>query len=81
MRKFLLVLMICGITGSLTSCRESTQQKTEDAAKAIGKDIKEGAEKAGDKMEEGAEKLKQEIDEEIHDTDDVNGEEAADDME
>jgi len=81
MRKLLLLLMICGITNSLTSCRESTQQKTEDAAKAIGKDIKENAEKAGDKMEEGAKKMKQEIDEEIHDTDDVNGEEAADDME
>ncbi len=75
------VLLIMAVTFSLSiySCRETTQQKTEEAVEAIGEDIEAGAKKAGEKIKEGAEKVEQEIDEEIHETDDVNGEEATDD--
>ena len=65
---------------SLNSCRETTQNKTEEAAEAIGKDIEEGAKEAGEKIKKGAEKLGEEVEEEINETDDVNGEEATDDM-
>lgn len=65
---------------SFYSCRETTQEKTQDAVEAIGEDIKTNAEKAGEKIEEGAQKVGKEVDEEIHETDDINGEEATDDM-
>ena len=61
---------------SLYSCRETTQEKTEDAVEAIGEDIEDNVNKAGDKVKEGAEKvekgaekIEREIDEEIHEDD------------
>lgn len=80
MKKLAILMMASFFAISLSSCRETTQDKTKDAAKAIGEDIEAGAEKAGEKIEKGAKKVGKEIDEEIHDTDDVNGEEANDDM-
>ncbi|TRO64070.1 hypothetical protein [Christiangramia sabulilitoris] len=79
MRKLLILCMSAILSMSIYSCRETTQEKTEEAAKAIGEDIESGAREAGEKIKKGAEKLEKEIDEEIHQTDDVNGEEAADD--
>ncbi|WP_300437477.1 hypothetical protein [Christiangramia sp.] len=79
MKKSVILIMAAIFSLSIYSCRETTQEKTEEAAKAIGKDIEEGAEKAGEKIKKGAEKVEQEIDEEIHNTDDVNNEEATDD--
>ena len=72
--------MIASMATSVYSCRETTQEKTEDALESIGEDIETNAKKAGEKIEAGAEKLVKEIDEEVHNTDDVNGEEAADDL-
>lgn len=72
-----LILFLAAILAlSLNACRETTQEKTEEAVEAIGEDIEDNAEKAGEKIEEGAEKVKKEIDEEIHETDDLNNEEA-----
>lgn len=79
MKKLAFLFLASILTISVYSCREETQDKTEEAAKAIGEDIEAGAEKAGERIEEGAKKVGKEIDEEIHDTDDVNGEEANDD--
>lgn len=79
MKKIVMILALAAMSVSITSCRETTQEKTEEAAKAIGNDIEEGAKEAGEKIERGAEKIGKEIDEEIHDTDDVNNEEAIDD--
>ncbi len=79
MKKISLLIIAAIFTLSLQSCRETTQEKTEDAAKAIGEDIEAGAKKAGEKIEKGAKKVREEIDEEIHNTDDLNGEEATDD--
>jgi len=63
-------------TLNLYSCRETTQEKTEDAVEAIGEDIEDNVNKAGDKVKEGAEKIEKgaeevekEIDEEIHEDD------------
>lgn len=79
MKKSVILIMAVLFSLSIYSCRETTQDKTEEAAKAIGEDIEDGAREAGEKIKKGAEKVEQEIDEEIHDTDDVNGEEATDD--
>ena len=65
---------------SIYSCRETTQEKTEEAAEAIGDDIEAGAKKAGEKIKKGAEKIEKEVEEEINNTDDVSGEDAADDF-
>lgn len=78
MKKLFLMLMLAGMTTSFYSCRETTQEKTEDAVKAIGEDIEENTKKAGQKIEEGAKKVKQEVQEEINNTDDVNGEDTND---
>ncbi|MCM8569006.1 hypothetical protein NE848_06425 [Gramella jeungdoensis] len=83
MKKSVILILAMIFSLSIYSCRETTQEKTEEAAKAIGEDIEAGAEEAGEKIKKGAEKVekevKEEIDEEIHETDDVNGEEATDD--
>ncbi|TDN90423.1 hypothetical protein DET49_10583 [Salegentibacter sp. 24] len=75
MRK-LVFISVAVFTLSLYSCRETTQEKTEDAVEAIGEDIEDGVNKAGEKVkegarkiEEGAEKIEDEIDEEIHNND------------
>lgn len=79
MKKSILLLAAIFALG-LTSCRETTQEKTKEAVEAIGEDIEDNARKAGEKIEEGAKKVKKEVDEEIHETDDVNGEEANDEV-
>jgi hypothetical protein len=70
MKKVILSLFVIGITFTTYSCRESTEQKTEEAVEAIGEDIEDGTRRAADKVEQGAENLEREIDEEIHETDD-----------
>ncbi|WP_037316159.1 hypothetical protein [Salegentibacter sp. Hel_I_6] len=77
--KKVILLLLATFSLSLYSCRESTQEKTEDAVEAIGKDIEDNVNKAGEKVKEGAKKVEEgakdverEIDEEIHNTDDVN---------
>ncbi len=72
-KSFLFLVAILAL--SFNSCREKTQEKTQDAIEAIGEDIEDNTKKAGEKIEEGADKVKKEIDEEIHQTDDINGEE------
>lgn len=70
MKKLLLSLVLAGFAFSSYSCRETTEEKTEEAIEAIGEDIEEGTERAADEIEEGAEDVEREIDEEIHETDD-----------
>lgn len=84
MKKVFVVLALVGFTLSTVSCRETTQDKIENAAEATGNDIEDGARKAGDEIEEGAReagnavegaanKAGEEINEEIEGTDDYNG--------
>lgn len=80
MKKLILMLMLAGMATSLYSCRETTQEKTQEAVEAIGEDIEENTKKAGKKIEEGAKKVSKEVKEEINNTDDVNGEEVNDDL-
>ena len=72
MKKLFVILMLAGFSSAMTSCRESTQQKTQDAVEAIGEDIEDNAKEAGKKIEEGAQKVKKEVQEEVNNTDDVN---------
>lgn len=59
-RIFLNVLMIA-FTVSIYSCRETTQEKTEEAVEAMGEDIENAAEEAGDAIQGGADELNDEI--------------------
>ncbi|GAA4315200.1 hypothetical protein GCM10023115_27220 [Pontixanthobacter gangjinensis] len=79
MKKAIILVTAAIFSLSIYSCRETTQEKTEEAAKAIGEDIEAGAKEAGEKIKKGAEKVEKEIEEEIHETDDLNNEEATDD--
>lgn len=72
MRKLFITLMIAGMATTIYSCRETTQQKTQEAVEAIGEDIEDNTKKAGKKIEEGARKVKEEVQEEVNNTDDVN---------
>ncbi len=80
MKKLILILTLAIMATTVISCRETTQEKTEEALESIGEDIETNTKKAAKKIEEGAEKVVKEIDEEVHNTDDVNGKEAADDL-
>lgn len=78
MKKFVFIIMSIAAV-SLYSCRENTQEKTEEAVEAFGNEIEDNVNKATEKVKEGAEhveegakKLGEEIDEEIKNTDDVN---------
>ncbi|MBT8318698.1 MAG: hypothetical protein KJP01_01040, partial [Gramella sp.] len=73
MKKTVILLMAAIFSISIYSCRETTQEKTEEAARAIGEDLEAGAKEAGEKIKKGAKKVEEEIHEEIHETDDVNG--------
>lgn len=77
MKKLVILIMAATFSLSIYSCRETTQEKTEEAAEAIGEDIKAGAKEAGEKIKKGAKKVEEEIDEEIHETDDLNNQDTA----
>ncbi len=70
MKKLILILMVAGMASSLYSCRETTQEKTQDAVEAIGEDIESNTKKAAEKIEEGAKKVKTEVQEGIDKTKD-----------
>lgn len=72
MKKLLLSFLIAGTAFIMNSCRETTEEKTQDALEAIGEDMEDNAKRTGKEIEEGAEKIEQAIEEEIHDTDDQN---------
>lgn len=65
-------MMLAGFTTTIQSCRETTQQKTQDAVEAIGEDIEDNTKKAGRKIKEGAQKVQKDVQEEIDNTDDLN---------
>ncbi|MAZ27891.1 MAG: hypothetical protein CL868_12550 [Cytophagaceae bacterium] len=61
MKKLIFAGMMLFFALSLNACRESTVEKTNDAAKAIGEDVENAAEEAGDAIKEGADELNDEI--------------------
>lgn len=76
MKKAILIMMLAGLATTFQSCRETTQQKTQDAVEAIGEDIEDNTKKAGKKIKDGAKKVQKEVQEEIDNTDDVNANES-----
>lgn len=61
MKKVLMTAATLLLMISVSACRESTVEKTNDAAEAIGEDIEDAAEDAGDAIKEGADELNDEI--------------------
>ena len=66
MKKLSLLLLAAVFSLSIYSCRETTEEKTEDAVEEIGNDMETSAEEAGDEIEQAAENAEAEIDEEMH---------------
>jgi peptidoglycan hydrolase CwlO-like protein len=80
MKKIITTLAALALIVSISSCRETTGEKAEDAIKAAVEDTENNIEKAGDAIEEAVEdagdaieNAGDEIEEEIDGTDDVNG--------
>ena len=71
MKKMMFGFLIAGFVLSLTSCRETTEEKVEDAIESAGEDIRRNTERAAEEIEEGAENLEREIEEERQKIDDV----------
>ena len=61
MKRIFLNFAMLAIVAITYSCRETTQEKTEDAVEAIGEDIENTAEEAGEAIKEGADELNDEI--------------------
>lgn len=61
MKRILLSVFMIALTVSVYSCRETTQEKTDEAVEAMGEDIENAAEEAGDAIQEGADELNDEI--------------------
>ena len=61
MKRLYYSVMALAILGAVSSCRETTQEKTEEAVEAIGEDVEQAAEEAGDAIQEGADELNDEI--------------------
>lgn len=80
MKKVIVCFAALAFVISLTSCRETTEEKAEDAIEAAAQDAEENLEKAGDAIEDAVEETGEaienagnELQEEIEGTDDVNG--------
>lgn len=71
MKKLSLLLLAAVFSLSIYSCRETTEEKTEDAVEEIGDDMENTAEEAGEEMEEAAENVEAEMDEEMDDTEEM----------
>ena len=54
MKKVLLSFAALSLVFSIYSCRETTEEKTEDAVESMGEDMERAAEDAGDAMENAA---------------------------
>lgn len=65
MKKLSLILLASVFTLSIYSCRETTEEKTEDAFEEVGNDIETTTEETYDNIET-------EVQEEIDGTDDLN---------
>lgn len=72
MKKLALFLLASVFTLSIYSCRETTEEKAEEAIEAAGEDIERNTERAAEEIERGAEEVEREIEEEVNNTDDQN---------
>jgi len=84
MKKLSLLLLAAVFSLSIYSCRETTEEKTEDSMEDAADDMEDAADDVADDMdamendvEAAAENAETEVEEEVNGTDDVN---ADDDM-
>lgn len=77
MKKLSLLLLAAVFSLSIYSCRETTEERTEENFEEVGNDIEESAEEVGNDIEGAAEEVETEFEEEVQGTDDMN---ADDDM-
>ena len=81
MKKLFLLFAVATMSLSIYSCRETTEEKTEDAVEAMGEDVENAAEEAGNEMEEAGQEvenaaenaeneMEEEVQEEVNETDD-----------
>ena len=63
MKKLFLLFAVATLSLSIYSCRETTEEKTEDAMESAGEDIENTAEEAGDEMEEAGNEIEAEAEE------------------
>ncbi len=63
-KKIVLSVLALSFVVSISSCRETTQEKVENATEAVGEDIGNAVEATGETIEEGVDNLNDEIEEE-----------------
>ncbi len=63
MKKLSLLLLATVFTLSIYSCRETTEEKTEDAVEEIGNDMEEATEESVDAVEEATEESVEAVEE------------------
>lgn len=63
MRKFIITGLVATAALGLSACSQEAQDKTGEAADAIGNDVEAGAENAGNAIEAGTQAAGQELDE------------------
>jgi predicted small secreted protein len=63
MKKLFLLFAVATMSLSIYSCRETTEENTEDAMESAGDNIENAAEETGDAIENTAEEAEQEINE------------------
>ena len=64
MKKIVTGIFLLSMLFLTASCRETTQQKVEDATEAVGEDIGNAVEATGETIEEGVEDFDNELEEE-----------------
>ncbi len=68
MKKFNTVLAILMLSVfTLVQCRETKEEKAEDAIEEVGEDIEDAGEEVGEEMEDAANDVKEEMDGETDD--------------
>lgn len=70
MKRIVICMFAVGFAISVSSCRETTGEKTEEAIQAAGEDIERNTKRAAEEIERAAEEVEREIEEEMHETDD-----------
>lgn len=73
MKKVLVSFAALALVFSIYSCRETTEEKAEDAVEATAQDTEDNVEAAGNAVEDAANEAGEEIEEEIDETDDMDG--------
>lgn len=71
MKKLFLSLFVAAFTLSIYSCRETTEEKTEEAVEAVGEDMEAAGEEIEQTGEEAETTMEEEVHEEVHETDDM----------